>query len=73
MSHWAGVFAGSGAAFITGVFATFANKWHKENVSQRRISWEFLENISRRIEEVRTDVKEVRRRQDDHLEWHAEQ
>lgn len=45
---------------------------HQENMALRIESKRHLEHISERIDEVRNDVKEVRRRQDDHLEWHAE-
>lgn len=46
---------------------------HAENMRLRMESKQQLEHIAERIDEVRDDVKEVRKRQDDHLEWHAEQ
>lgn len=72
MAEWAAIFGGTGAALVTGLFALFAAKFRQENTDQHAANLRRLEDISERIGEVRDDVKEVRRRQDDHLEWHAE-
>lgn len=72
MAEWAAIFGGTGAALVTGLFAVFASKFRKENSDQHAANLQRLDDISDRICEVRDDVKEVRRRQDDHLEWHAE-
>jgi hypothetical protein len=72
MGEWAAILGGTGAAIVTGVFAVFGARFRKENTVQHSDSLARLDNISERISEVRDDVKEVRRRQDDHLEWHAE-
>lgn len=73
MGEWVAILGGTGAALVTGVFAIFGARFHKENTVQHADSVRRLDDISERISEVRDDVKEVRRRQDDHLEWHAEQ
>lgn len=72
MAEWAAIFGGTGAAVVTGLFAVFASRFRRENSNQHADSLRRLDDISDRICEVRDDVKEVRRRQDDHLEWHAE-
>lgn len=72
MAEWAAIFGGTGAALVTGLFAVFAAKFRRENTDQHAANLRRLDDISERIGEVRDDVKEVRRRQDDHLEWHAE-
>ncbi len=73
MAEWAAIFGGTGAALVTGLFAVFAAKFRRENSTQHTDSLRRLDDIVERVGEVRDDVKEVRRRQDDHLEWHAEQ
>ena len=73
MAEWAAIFGGTGAAVVKGLFAVFATRFRRENSNQHADSLRRLDDISDRICEVRDDVKEVRRRQDDHLEWHAEQ
>ncbi len=73
MAEWAAIFGGTGAALVTGLFAVFAAKFRRENSTQHTDSLRRLDDIADRVGEVRDDVKEVRRRQDDHLEWHAEQ
>ena len=73
MAEWAAIFGGTGAALVTGLFAVFAAKFRRENTDQHSANMRRLDDIADRVGEVRDDVKEVRRRQDDPLEWHAEQ
>jgi hypothetical protein len=77
------VFGGTGAAAVTGSFALLlrfkrdASRRHDDDNARREAGHgenvKLMNDISERVSEIRGDVKEVHRRQNDHLEWHAEQ
>ena len=71
MAEWAAIFGGTGAALVTELFAGCFQGFAKKTQTSTPLicgGW-----MTFRIASVKCGtMKEVRRRQDDHLEWHAE-
>ena len=82
MQDWAAVFGGTGAAAVTGSFALLLRfkrdacrrheADHARRVAGHGENLRVMNDIRERVDKIRGDVKEVHRRQNDHLEWHAE-
>ena len=84
MKEWAAIFGGTGAATVTGIFALVLHRVKRDSSRQHLAdaknraaghteNLRLMNDIGERVNEIRGDVKEVHRRQNDHLEWHAEQ
>lgn len=72
MEMWVAIFGGTGAALITGLLTLFASRFRAENSEQHAANLAKLGEISGQVADVRNDVRDVRRSQVRHLEWHAE-
>jgi len=71
--EWIGVVGTIGAALVGGVFVVIAAALRRENTEQHAANQAKLEAIGEDVSEVKMDVRDVRKSQSRHLEWHAEQ
>lgn len=71
--EWVGPLGLVGAALITGLFTVIASRLRRENTAQHAANLARLEAIGVDVIEVKTDVKDVKRSHDRHVEWHLNQ
>lgn len=71
--EWVGAIGTVAAALVGGIFVVIAAALRRENTEQHAANQAKLEAIGDDISEVKGDVRDVRKSQARHLEWHAEQ
>jgi len=71
--EWVGAFGLVAAAAVSGVFAVIGTKLRRENTQQHATNQAKLESIGFIVSDIRVDVRDVRKSQQNHLEWHVEQ
>jgi hypothetical protein len=70
--EWVGAIGTVFAAFISGVFVIVATRLRRENTGQHKANQASLNAISEDVSEVKEDIRDVRKSQERHLTWHAE-